>query len=148
MWQLQPTPEALLTAPGRALVELKQILSFRRMTVGSRQRMASLATDPVGAAAAVRAWGARARSSRVDRCPLSTERDDLGRHLPKVRWRLTPLDRHTIQRSQQLLVKPRPVMGMPRSKHRFLNQTCQSKSAADTTIWGPPEWLPSQPRAS
>lgn len=123
VWELQPAPAAMMAPAGRALKEMKHMSSYRKVTVDSRQRLASVASDLPGAAAAVRGWAGRRLGrpegpqavglhvmteqapNAASRVTLSSRKDSLGRHVAKLRWRLTPLDHHTITRSQQLLAQ-------------------------------------------
>lgn len=130
VWELQPAPATMMAPAGRALKEMKHILSYRKATVDTRQRLAAVAADLPGAAAAVRDWVGRRLGqppspqalglhvmteqapNPESRITLSPDRDHLGRPRAKLRWRLTPLDYHTITRSQQLLAAALESSGM------------------------------------
>ena len=124
-WALHPSSVELLTPAARAMVDLRDLATFRTITPYTAQRVTSILRAPGPTAKALRAAMMKRRPSAApesgnvlqlavmseqepnpdSRVLLGSRRDRYGQRVARVQWRLTDLDRRSIRRAQELIAE-------------------------------------------
>lgn len=118
-WWVFPRHELVASDVGRAIVELRDIPTRRRLPPHTLTRLRTVTTHPATALATLR-HGRRAEEADgrpalqlavmaeqapnpASRVTLGRGRDRFGQPVPRLDWRLTELDRQSIRRTQGVL---------------------------------------------
>lgn len=156
-WWLRPRQRELTTPAGNALTDLRiTARQYRRVVFGTGSRLHAVARSPKDAlrAAAATLRGpvrdgscyqlavmAEQEPSPSSRVTLGDRRDRLGQPLARVAWRLSPLDLHTIERSQELIEKALATQGFSIVGQRFGSQKPPALMGVVFIIWAQRVWV-------